>query len=174
MFWPFDEPMPSQNVWFSATVLALMMSGIGIAALKYLIPFFNLNPDLIRGGFDSRFDVSPIGAVSVVIFLSIINSAVEELHFRAWLDREVSRIAGNLTGISMSAIAFGSMHVLIFLGLSGFPPLLVVFAGIALAAAGVVWSLIMRKNGGIHAAWWSHALTDAVLLTWGLNWLGYV
>ncbi len=66
------------------------------------------------------------------------------------------------------------MHSLIFLGLPGFPIPLVIIAGVSLAAAGAVWSAILRMRGGIHAAWLSHALTDAILLTWGLMWLGYV
>jgi hypothetical protein len=44
---------------------------------------------------------------------------------------------------------------------------------VALLLIAVVWSLLARRPGGIHAAWLSHAMTDAGLLTWGLFWLGY-
>ncbi len=66
------------------------------------------------------------------------------------------------------------MHGLIFLGLPH-----ISFTSIALAIAGLIvsgvsWSLLMRKAGGIYAAWWSHGLADAIILGWGLHWLGYI
>ena len=74
----------------------------------------------------------------------------------------------------VSASAFASMHLLIFRGMPGATagPQAVVFASLALA--GLFWSYLARRPGGIHAAWLSHGLTDALLLTWGLRWLGYL
>jgi hypothetical protein len=59
---------------------------------------------------------------------------------------------------------------------SGFPDVTVWVLSLvflSLMIAGVSWSLIARREGGIHAAWLSHGLTDAGLLTWGLFWLGF-
>jgi membrane protease YdiL (CAAX protease family) len=156
------------------TLIAVVLSLTGIAAANFLLPLWLLDPQIIRNGFDERFAVCPLAAVLVVVFLSFINAALEELHFRAWLDRELSLRMGNVMGVGISAAAFGSMHALIFLGLPGFPLSLVAFAVLGLMICGICWSLLMRKPGGIHAAWWSHGLADALLLGWGLHWLGYV
>jgi membrane protease YdiL (CAAX protease family) len=133
-----------------------------------------IDPEPIRAGLDVRFAVGPVGACLVVIFLSLLNSALEELHFRAWLDREISSRWGTVAGISISAVAFGAMHVLIFLGMPGLPCLAMLLVPLGLAVAGVAWSILMRLPGGIHAAWFSHGLTDSLLLGWGLHWLGYI
>jgi len=114
------------------------------------------------------------GAVAVVLFLSCFNSAIEELHFRAWLDPALSRSLGNVLGILISALAFGCMHGLIFYGIPGIPPTPLFLIIGALTIAGVCWSLLTRMRGGIHAAWWSHACADALLMLWGLHWLGYI
>lgn len=174
IFWPVNAPCPSLKIWILATGISLGLSAAGIIVLTLLLPLWNLDPQVIRQGFDERFAVGPVVAVMVVVFLSFINSALEELHFRAWLDTEVSKPIGNTAGIGMSALAFGAMHSLIFMGLPGFSPSLVLMAIIGLVVCGILWSLLMRQPGGIHAAWWSHGLTDALLLGWGLHWLAYV
>ena len=109
----------------------------------------------------------------VVVFLTSINSALEELHFRAWLDPELSRRFGDSAGIVASAAAFGAMHVLIFANMRDVTPVVLGLVFLALFAMGTAWSMLARRPGGIHAAWFSHALTDAGLLTWGLYWLDY-
>jgi hypothetical protein len=58
--------------------------------------------------------------------------------------------------------------------MTGATPLVLWLVFASLFIAGVSWSLIARRPGGIHAAWLSHGLTDAGLLTWGLFWLGYL
>ena len=174
IFWPVEEPLPSWKIWSIGTLISVILAGSAIVATITLAPLWELDPHILRQGFDARFTVGPVAAVIVVLFLSFLNSALEELHFRAWLDQELSQIAGNVIGIGISAMAFGGMHMLIFFGLPDLPLILIALAAIGLAIGGVCWSLLMRQPGGIHAAWWSHGLTDALLLGWGLHWLGYV
>lgn len=174
VLWPVDVPLPTARLWLGATTLGLSLSAAGAIAAWLLLPALGLSPLHLRAAFDARFAVTPLQAVLVVVFLSCANSALEELHFRAWLDRELLRRAGDATGIAVSAMVFGIMHALIVWGLPGVTPVLLCLVAIALALAGAAWSLLARCPGGIHAAWWSHALTDALLLTWGLWWLGYI
>jgi membrane protease YdiL (CAAX protease family) len=155
-------------------VVAVVLSGCGMGAATWLLPYLELDPHAIRAGLDDRFQMGPAGALLVVVFLSVVNSGLEELHFRAWLDRELSARWGAAAGIAASSLAFGGMHVLIFLGMPDLPAAAVVLVPLSLAIAGAVWSLLMRRPGGIHAAWLSHGLTDALLLGWGLHWLDYV
>ena len=105
--------------------------------------------------------------------LPTLNSGLEELHFRVWLDRELSRRYGDAVGIIFSAAAFAAMHLFIFANMRGIAAAAFACSLRALFAVAVAWSLLARRPGGIHAAWLSHALTDAGLMTWGLFWLGY-
>lgn len=174
ILWPTDEPLPSRAVWLMGTLSAGALALAGMLALRWLLPLWKLDARIIRQGFDERFTAGPLAAVLIVLFLSFLNAALEELHFRAWLDRELSLRIGAPAGIGVSAAAFGTMHGFIFFGLPGFPPTLIALAMLSLAFCGACWSILMRRPGGIHAAWWSHGLTDALLLGWGLRWLGYV
>jgi membrane protease YdiL (CAAX protease family) len=171
--WPIDEPWPSPSTWAMAVGVAVVAITIATLTLPALAEYLGIDAGRLREDFDARFSITPLRAAAVVIFLTSLNSALEELHFRAWLDPELSRRFGNAVGIVASAAAFAGMHLFIFANMRGVTPLAfgLVFVGLFIVA--VAWSLVARRPGGIHAAWLSHAITDAGLLTWGLVWLGY-
>jgi membrane protease YdiL (CAAX protease family) len=172
--WPIDEPVPRATTWALAVVAALVLSGTAVIALLLFADGLGLDPMALRQQIDARFGMTPGRALAVVLYLFTINAALEELHFRAWLDRELSARFGHAVGICASAGTFAAMHLLIFAAMPAFGPAQLALVLVALFVAGVTWSLIARRSGGIHAAWLSHGLTDATLLLWGLCWLGYL
>lgn len=173
--WPVDESLPSGRTVMMAVGVAALLAGTAILGILLVAPAAGIpiDPQEIRSGFDARFQLTPLRAAGIVLYLLTINAALEELHFRAWLDRELSARWGARGGIGISAAAFALMHLFIFADMPAVTPLVLLLIFGALAIAGVAWSLIARRPGGIHAAWFSHGLTDAGLLTWGLFWLGY-
>ena len=150
-----------------------MLTGTAIVAVLTLAPMLAIDPEKIRAGLSDKFALTPAKAAIAVAYLFTINAALEELHFRAWLDRELTVRFGNRTGILLSAAVFAAMHMFIFSGMEGVTIWVLALVFLSLTIAGVSWSLIARRPGGIHAAWLSHGLTDAGLLTWGLFWLGF-
>lgn len=172
--WPVRDGFPFWRLLNLGAAIALLLAGSAIGAVLLLGPTLGLHPAVLREGFDGRFAVSGAAAVAVVLFLSFLNSALEELHFRVWLDRELTKRLGNIIGIGVSALAFGCMHGFILLGLPGVPTMVIPLMVGGLTFAGICWSLLLRRPGGVYAAWLSHGLTDALLLTWGLFWLGYL
>ncbi len=171
--WPIDEPWPRPATWGAAVAIAALAVGLATFSLPTLATYLGIDAATLREEMDAKFQVTPTSAVAVVVFLTALNSALEELHFRAWLDPELSRRCGDFFGITVSAAAFAGMHLFIFANMRGVTPLAFGAVFGALFVVAVAWSLIARRPGGIHAAWLSHALTDAGLLTWGLVWLGY-
>lgn len=172
--WKINAGKPAAKLLALGALISVAFSGIAILLITALLPLFHVDPSIIRAGMDVKFAVGPLGAVIVIVFLAIINSALEEWHFRWWLDRELSKRWGNAAGIVISALAFGIMHSFIFFGVPGIPFFVIALAACGIAVIGVVWSLLLRKPGGLFAAWLSHGLTDILLLGWGLWWLGYV
>lgn len=173
ILWPVEEPLPSLRTWLIATGAGVALSGTGIVFVLALSGALGIDPAVIREGLAGRFGVSGMSALAVVVFLAVINAAIEELHFRAWLDREISMRIGNKAGIGISASAFALMHSMIFAGLPGISVPAIALACMALVIAGVTFSLVMRRPGGIHAAWLCHGIVDVLLLGWGLFWLGF-
>lgn len=172
--WPVREPRPSARLLLAGIAIAVGFSVIAAALITVLSPILGIDPLTLRAGYDERFAVSGMGALGVVVFLSFLNSALEELHFRVWLDREVSKRAGDVIGIAVSALAFACMHGFIVLGLPDVPSVVLLPMVLGLTIVGACWSLLLRRPGGALAAWLSHGLTDALFLGWGLFWLGYL
>ncbi len=171
--WPTNEPLPSATTWLLAVGVAMVLAGSAVATVLLLTEPLGLDRQTLREQFDAKFNMTPLLAIGVVLYLLTVNAALEELHFRAWLDRELAARFGDPAGILLSAVAFAGMHLFIFADMAGVTPLMLALVFVALFIGGVCWSLIARRPGGIHAAWLSHGLTDAGLLTWGLFWLGY-
>ncbi len=173
ILWPVDQPWPAPSTWAIGVAIAALAIGAAMICLPMIAQFLDLDPAALRDDIDARFDITPWRAAAVVVFLTALNSGLEELHFRAWLDRELSRRFGDALGIASSAAAFAGMHLFIFANMRGIASaaIALLFGGLFIIA--VVWSLLARRPGGIHAAWLSHALTDAGLMGWGLFWLGY-
>ena len=171
--WPVDEPLPSAATWLIAVVLALATIALAALLIPWLAGRSGIDPRELRRHFDARYALNPWRAAAVVAYLASFNAGLEELHFRAWLDRELSARWGQLAGTASSAAAFAGMHTFIFAGFDASGSLLLPTVFVALAVMGVAWSWLARFPGGIHAAWLAHGLTDAGFLTWGLFWLGY-
>jgi membrane protease YdiL (CAAX protease family) len=171
--WPVDEPRPNAKTWLLAVASAAVLAGGAIFLIPILAEPLGIQRDALRMQFDLRFELTPVRAAIVVAYLFTINAALEELHYRAWLDRELSARFGNAIGIVASAVVFSALHMFIFAPMEGVTLPVLALIGVALFIAGSVWSLLARHPGGIHAAWLSHGLTDAGLLTWALFWLRY-
>lgn len=174
IFWPVREQLPSRRTFLTATFIGLLVGAVAIALLLTLLPFVDLDRDAIRYLFDERFKITPLSGLLITLYLCTINSALEEMHFRQWMDLEISRRFGTAVGITFAAVAFGMMHVFLFIGFGVIPLLPIGIMAAGLAVTGALWSILIRQKGGIYAAWWSHAVADAVLLFWGLQWLGYL
>jgi membrane protease YdiL (CAAX protease family) len=176
VLWPVDEQLPGRNTVAIAIGAAAVLAGTAILGVLVVAPSsgLDLDPQALRRGFDEKFTLTPARAIVIVLYLFTFNAALEELHYRAWLDRELSTRLGNAAGITISAALFAAMHLFIFADMPSTTPFVLILIFAALVIAGVAWSLIMRRPGGIHAAWLSHGLTDAGLLTWGLFWLDYL
>ena len=172
-FWPVNEPLPSAATWAIAVTVALTMAGASISAIMGLGELLGLDRHVLKGELDAKFTLTTPIAILIVVYLFSFNAALEELHFRAWFDRELSARWGSFAGITISAAAFGAMHFFVFAGMGSatFGVMFLMF--VSLFIAGVSWSLIARREGGIHAAWLCHGLTNVGLMTWGLSWLGY-
>lgn len=170
-WWYVEEPLPTRRVGSIAVALAVVMVALPALAIPLLAQKFNVDPLAVRAHLSAKFSLTPALAVPAVVFLSTLNAGLEEFHFRGWLDRQLSMRCGALVGALGSAAAFALMHLFIFAGVPDAKPAAQVGVFVVLFGAGLIWSWLARRPGGIHAAWLAHGLTDAGLLTWGLFWI---
>ncbi len=170
-WWFVEEPLPTKRVGSIAVTLAAVMVAIPALTIPMLAHWFHIDPLAVRAHLSAKFSLTPALALPTVAFLSTLNAGLEEFHFRGWLDRQLSIRCGAIAGSLGSASAFALMHLFIFAGVPGAKPTAQLGVFVVLFGAGLMWSWLARQPGGIHAAWLSHGLTDAGLLTWGLFWI---
>lgn len=144
-----------------AIAAGLLLGAAGSVLLWTLLPRL-VDPLAVRAAFDVRYRYTPGTAIAAAILIATFNAALEEWFYRGFLDA-----AG---GRGLSLAAFALQHFVIFRGLAGDRPALLV-AG-AVVVAGATWSHVNRRHG-LGAAIASHVLTDALLLVTGLSLLGY-
>lgn len=102
-----------------------------------------------------------LGALAI----SVIHSLLEELYWRrlvfgGLLDRMPTTTAHLLAGL-----AFAGHHIVIAGVYAGWSA--GVALGLLVGAAGVAWSVLARRHGGLIPAWIAHACCDAALLALG-------
>ena len=172
IWWPVDERRPDRTTILIAIGVALASGVTAAVTASWLAPRIGLDPAAIQERLSSRFSLTTSTMIPSVLLLSTVNAALEELHYRVWLDRALSACCGSTIGIGVSTALFSAIHLFIFFGIpnAGWIAMGGVFLGLVIG--GTAWSLIARRPGGIHAAWLAHCLTDIVLLTWGLHWIG--
>ena len=123
VLWPIDQPWPRPGTWARRWRLPRSPSGWPRSRCRrWPATWASKRPRSAKKWMQS-FTSLPRRAVAVVVFLTALNSALEELHFRAWLDPELSRRFGNAVGITTSAAAFAGMHLFIFADMRGVTPL---------------------------------------------------
>lgn len=96
------------------------------------------------------------GALWLFAWYSLINPWLEELYWRGFLYRETRRPAA-------CDLLFGGYHVLVLLLLVEWP--FAVLAGVALAAAGWVWRLLVRRYDGLLVPVLTHLAADVAIVT---------
>jgi len=99
------------------------------------------------------------------LFLSFAHSLIEEYYWRWFAYGALRRVVSPLAAAAISAIAFGSHHVIITGQLMNWP--LGIVCGIGIAAGGFIWALLYRFYHSLFAPWISHMVIDLTVMTIG-------
>lgn len=110
---------------------------------------------------------TPAAYLLGALAISVVHSLLEELYWRRL-------VFGGLLGRMpiaaahlLAGLAFAGHHIVIagvYAGWAAGVPL-----GLLVGAAGVAWSMLARRHGGLTAAWIAHGGCDAALLALGWN-----
>jgi hypothetical protein len=120
---------------------------IGTAGLSVALGMSWLNGTAITGGAASGLT----GLVIMGVALTLVQSTMEEVLFRGWLQNALSERLGQIAGVLAGAVLFAGFHLL---G-GARQPLTLAF----ITLAGVLFGLLALRSGGVlapiaaHAAW---------------------
>lgn len=153
---------------YSGALLRVLALGFGVFAL-ILGAYFALR---------SVFDFSAVAALLgknagvtaenflwVSLYISFVNSLLEEFFFRGFAFLVLRRYAGERFACVFSALSFALYHTAMMLG--WFPPLLFLLALAGLTAGGVLFNLLDARAGTIFPSWAVHIFANLAINTVG-------
>ncbi len=106
------------------------------------------------------------------IYISFVNSLLEEFFFRGFAYLCLKQAAGRNFAFVFSALCFSLYHIAILDGWFSLPVTVLMIA--ALAAGGGMFNFINEKTGGIYASWLVHMAANFGINTAGLFVLGII
>ncbi|MBP3314430.1 MAG: CPBP family intramembrane metalloprotease [Clostridia bacterium] len=110
--------------------------------------------------------------VFVSLYISFVNSLLEEFFFRGFAFLTLKRNTTRKFAHSFSALAFSLYHAGMMIGWFGIGIVLLALAG--LYVGGVIFNILNEKSENIYASWLSHMFANFAINTIGFILFGII
>jgi membrane protease YdiL (CAAX protease family) len=104
---------------------------------------------------------TPAKFVFAALWLSVINSLLEEYVFRWFITSRFERLTSR-HATWLSGVAFTIHHIIVLA--KYLPPATTALASAGIFIGGLVWSAIYRRAGSVWPSWLSHAIVDLAIM----------
>lgn len=154
---------------FLALLAAVTFLGIlgGYFLLGGLLDFSTVAPTL-----ETKLGITGDNFVYVALYISIINSLLEEFFFRGFAFLTLLKHVGKKIAYGFSGLAFAMYHVAIMNGWFSLPLMALLIASLFLA--GVLFDYLDEKKGSILPSWVVHISANFAINAIGFILLGII
>lgn len=154
---------------FSGVLSAITFLGIigSYFIFRDQFDFSGLAPAL-----ESKLGINGTNFVFVAIYISFINSLLEEFFFRGFAFLALKKSAGKKTAYVFSATAFALYHVAIMNGWFSLPLMVLLISSLLLA--GCLFNYIDEKKSSILPSWMVHISANFAINAIGFILLGII
>ena len=150
-------------------IIKPLLLALGIYAL-IIITYFILKNfidlDNIQNILNDSLSVSKSNFIYVALYISFINSFLEEFFFRGFIFLNLNKTMTSSRAYCLSAFAFSIYHVAILA--NWFNPILFVVALVSLFVGGLIFNWLNEKNENIYNSWLVHMFANFAINTIGL------
>lgn len=179
---PFCYSYMNKNVHLKSLFVAkrkgmirAALFGIGvyvfIIACYYTIgTFFDFSQ--VTGALNENVGVNKENFVFVAIYISFINSLLEEFFFRGFVFMNLRRLASRKFAYLISSFAFAFYHVAMMIG--WFSIWLFLLLLTALIVGGLIFDWLNEKQGNIYTSWFVHMFANFAINTVGFILFGII
>ncbi|WP_198135357.1 CPBP family intramembrane glutamic endopeptidase [Alkaliphilus metalliredigens] len=160
-------------IFHRKSVLFSVLLGIGvylfiIGAYFIIGPYFDFTNITIT--LENNIGVNKNNFIFVALYISFINSLLEEFFFRGFAFLTLKRTTSRRVAYLFSASAFSFYHIAIMT--SWFTPLLFILLIISLFLAGLLFNWLNEKSGTIYTSWLVHMCANFAINTIGFMLFG--
>lgn len=154
-------------------------TAILLGALVYLIILFGYF--LVKSIFDftkitealtKNIGVTGENFIFVSLYISFVNSLLEEFFFRGFAFLTLKRIADRRFAYLFSAAAFSIYHIAMMIGWFRADVFLIVMVG--LFAGGLIFNYLNEKSSSIYPSWLVHMFANFAINTIGFTLFGLI
>ena len=122
--------------------------------------------DSIQNILSNSLKISKDNFVYVALYISFINSLLEEVFFRGFIFFNLNKTMTSSRSYCLSAFFFSVYHVAILS--NWFNPILFVVALVSLFVGGLIFNWLNEKNENIYNSWLVHMFANLAINTIGL------
>lgn len=141
-----------------------------VAAYILLKDIFDFSK--ITGELTGNIGVTRDNFIFVALYISFINSLLEEFFFRGFAFLSLKKVAGKRKAYIFSAAAFALYHIAIMTGWFSVGMFLIAIAG--LFAGGLILNYLNSKSGNIYTSWFVHMFANFAINTVGFMLFGII
>lgn len=121
----------------------------------------------ITASLTSGIGVNKDNFVYVSVYISFINSLLEEFFFRGFAFLTLKKYIGVKSAMTISAVAFAVYHIAMMTSM--FSPWVFAVSFVGLLAGGVIFNLLNLKSDNLYTSWFVHAFAN-----FGINTVGFI
>lgn len=160
---------PKKSIWIA---LALGLSVYGVVLCGYFLLKDSINFSAIANNLTTGAGVNPDNFVFVALYISFINSLLEELFFRGFACIALSKEGSTKFAFIFSSVAFAFYHMGMTAG--WFNIGIWILAMVGLIVGGCIFNLLDIKGKSIYSSWTVHMFANFAINTIGFMMFGII
>lgn len=153
-----------------AVLLCILVYGIILGGYLLLKDVFDFTA--ITNALAKNVGVTGQNFIFVSLYISFVNSLLEEFFFRGFAFITLKRLSGRKFAYFFSALVFSLYHVAMMIG--WFSPFLFIIIMAGLFAGGLIFNYLNEKSGTIYPSWFVHMFANFAINTVGFMLFGII
>lgn len=143
---------------------------LGLALFIFLIGMFFifkgfLDMEAMRTDFADKYKITKDNLLFYGLYMSFVNSLLEEYFFRGFIFLNLKKIGYKKTGYMTSSMMFAIYHIANFQ--NWFSPILYILAIAGLFVGGTIFNLLDDKENTFFNSWFVHICADLAIVLMG-------
>jgi uncharacterized protein len=156
--------------FFISVLLGIGVFSVILGAYFSLRNVFDLSQ--ITTSLQNNVGVSKDNFIFVSLYISFINSLLEEFFFRGFAFLSLKRFTSRYFAYGISSMAFALYHIAMMIGWFSIGIFLLVMVG--LIVGGVIFNFLNEKNENIYSSWMVHMFANFAINTVGFILFGII
>lgn len=161
---------PQKNGMRLAFVLCISVYAVILGGYLLLKDIFDFSK--ITDSLTTNIGVTGTNFIFVSIYISFVNSLLEEFFFRGFAFLTLKKMTGKKFAYIFSAAMFSIYHIAMMIGWFDIKVFLIVMVG--LFAGGLIFNYLNDKSGTLYPSWLVHMFANFAINTIGFMLFGII